>query len=102
VKTRFQSLPFKFQPAALQGGDGEQQQLGKNQSSSHKNEKIHQSNQRGASPPPPPPATTRFKSCAVVGNAGHITDHEWGQYVVGLCRLNQVDPYPITYSLSNP
>jgi hypothetical protein len=20
----------------------------------------------------------------------------------GLCRLNQVDPYPITYSLSNP
>ena len=21
---------------------------------------------------------------------------------VGLCRLNQVDPYPITYSLSNP
>jgi hypothetical protein len=22
--------------------------------------------------------------------------------VVGLCRLNQVDPYPITYSLSNP
>jgi hypothetical protein len=23
-------------------------------------------------------------------------------YEVGLCRLNQVDPYPITYSLSNP
>jgi hypothetical protein len=22
--------------------------------------------------------------------------------VVGLCRLNQVDPYPMTYSLSNP
>jgi hypothetical protein len=22
--------------------------------------------------------------------------------VVGLCTLNQVDPYPITYSLSNP
>jgi hypothetical protein len=22
--------------------------------------------------------------------------------VVGLCRLNQVDPCPITYSLSNP
>jgi hypothetical protein len=22
--------------------------------------------------------------------------------VVGLCMLNQVDPYPITYSLSNP
>jgi hypothetical protein len=21
---------------------------------------------------------------------------------VGLCRLNQVDPYPITYDLSNP
>jgi hypothetical protein len=21
---------------------------------------------------------------------------------VGLCSLNQVDPYPITYSLSNP
>jgi hypothetical protein len=21
---------------------------------------------------------------------------------VGLCRLNQVDPYPIAYSLSNP
>ena len=21
---------------------------------------------------------------------------------VGLCRLNQVDPYPITYGLSNP
>jgi hypothetical protein len=21
---------------------------------------------------------------------------------VGLCRLNQVDPWPITYSLSNP
>jgi hypothetical protein len=21
---------------------------------------------------------------------------------VGLCRLNQVDPYPITYSLPNP
>ena len=21
---------------------------------------------------------------------------------VGRCRLNQVDPYPITYSLSNP
>jgi hypothetical protein len=21
---------------------------------------------------------------------------------VGLCTLNQVDPYPITYSLSNP
>jgi hypothetical protein len=24
------------------------------------------------------------------------------QCAVGLCRLNQVDPYPITYSLSNP
>jgi hypothetical protein len=23
-------------------------------------------------------------------------------FVVGLCTLNQVDPYPITYSLSNP
>jgi hypothetical protein len=23
-------------------------------------------------------------------------------YMVGRCRLNQVDPYPITYSLSNP
>jgi hypothetical protein len=23
-------------------------------------------------------------------------------YTVGLCRLNQVDPYPITYNLSNP
>jgi hypothetical protein len=23
-------------------------------------------------------------------------------YAVGLCRLNQIDPYPITYSLSNP
>jgi hypothetical protein len=23
-------------------------------------------------------------------------------FVVGRCRLNQVDPYPITYSLSNP
>ena len=22
--------------------------------------------------------------------------------VVGLCRLNQVDPYPITHDLSNP
>jgi hypothetical protein len=26
----------------------------------------------------------------------------WVKPVVGLCRLNQVDPYPITYSLSNP
>jgi hypothetical protein len=23
-------------------------------------------------------------------------------YVVGLCTLNQVDPLPITYNLSNP
>jgi hypothetical protein len=23
-------------------------------------------------------------------------------HMVGLCMLNQVDPYPITYSLSNP
>jgi flagellar motor switch/type III secretory pathway protein FliN len=23
-------------------------------------------------------------------------------YLVGLCRLNQVDPYPIAYNLSNP
>jgi Zn-dependent alcohol dehydrogenase len=30
-----------------------------------------------------------------------ILGHEAGA-VVGLCRLNQVDPYPITYSLSNP
>jgi hypothetical protein len=27
---------------------------------------------------------------------------EEGYIAVGLCRLNQVDPYPITYSLSNP
>ena len=28
----------------------------------------------------------------------------WGDLEdeVGLCRLNQVDPYPVTYSLSNP
>jgi hypothetical protein len=24
------------------------------------------------------------------------------QFVVGLCTMNQVDPEPITYSLSNP
>jgi hypothetical protein len=27
---------------------------------------------------------------------------ELSHYMVGLCTLNQVDPYPITYNLSNP
>jgi hypothetical protein len=38
-----------------------------------------------------------FKDNADAFSKGILTD-----IMVGLCTLNQVDPYPITYSLSNP
>ena len=36
------------------------------------------------------------------GGAGADGQGRSNARVVGLCTLNQVDPYPITYSLSNP
>jgi hypothetical protein len=54
---------------------------------------------------PPPYATD---ATDVTRDATHVTrgnqhDHPWpSPGTVGLCRLNQVDPCPITYNLSNP
>jgi hypothetical protein len=49
-----------------------------------------------AEPPKAPPAYVNRPSL-------YHQSNDYGLiFVVGLCRLNQVDPYPITYSLSNP
>jgi hypothetical protein len=53
-----------------------------------------------------PPMTVSAASATVAANARTRANGDVrvgaGIGVVGLCRLNQVDPYPITYSLSNP
>jgi hypothetical protein len=46
-------------------------------------------------------------ACVVVTGANRGIGLEFARQLlaksaVGLCRLNQVDPYPITYSLSKP
>jgi hypothetical protein len=51
---------------------------------------------------PPPGGESLLSEWAASGGEPNLLFRWNGLAEVGLCTLNQVDPYPITYDLSNP